>query len=158
MALSPQAAVSALETTGDPSVIPVSHHHSCILHSSPISLLLFLRCRPLKLPSSSPLPPPVSFYLHTPLKLPLLFHLSFSTLCPLSVPKLPLFSHPSPSPSSLLSCITYILMSSNFPPSPRFQLASTSTAVLTLPLFPLLPPLLPSSLLPIFPLHGTVAL
>lgn len=75
----------------------------------------------------------LSFYLHTPLKLPLLFHLSFilsfSTLCPLSLPKLPLFSHPSPSSSSpaslTLSCpqifLPALVSSSPPPPSlPRF--------------------------------------
>lgn len=157
MALSPQAAVSALETTGDPSVILVSHHHSCILHSSPISLLL--RCRPLKLPSSSPLPPPASFYLHSPLKLPLLFHfpfiLSFSTLCPLSPPKLPLFSRPSPSssPASLtFSCPQIFLpaLVSSSPPPPPPSLPCFCFCFLPLSF------LLLSS--PIFPLHGTVAL
>lgn len=154
MALSPQAAVSALETTG----IPVSHS---FLISTPASFTPH--------PSHSSCSSVVPLSCLPPLlcchfiSIFLLSCLSSSTF-PLSLPSLHSvhclslnshfsLTHATLPPPLLLSCVTYTL-SSNFPPSPCFQLASTSTAILT----SLLPPLLPSSLLSILFLHWTVAL
>lgn len=98
---------------------------------------------------------PASFNLHIPLKLTFLLFSSTFSIYALSVifPQ----THPVTLPSLLfLSCISDILTPSNFPPSPDFQLISTS--IMTSPQFLLLPLLLSFLLLFIFPLRGTVAL